>query len=90
MKNLTKETGEMVRDFCSVVPKIKSEVRKRIQNLLHSQATAIYTELEESVAKKELKPDRENPSSLDREELAYNQALDDIRNIIKERLTNNK
>ena len=38
MKNLNKEQwkeiDEMVRDFCSVVPKSKSEVRKRISNLL--------------------------------------------------------
>ena len=38
--------NEMVRDFCSVVPKSKSEVRERIQSLLTSFKSELLKEIE--------------------------------------------
>lgn len=40
---------EMVRDFCSVVPKSKSEVRQRIKNLLSQQKSSLLREMREKV-----------------------------------------
>lgn len=45
--NLEEIVNEMARDFCSIVPKTKSEVRKRILNLISSLTEERIGEIEE-------------------------------------------
>lgn len=45
----------MLRDFCSVVPKSKSEVRRRIENLLSLQARELQEKIEKILNQKIIK-----------------------------------
>src|SRR3990167_11044963 len=58
--------------------------KEKIKYFSLTTSLALIESFEEIVESKRLKPDEENPLDLDREELSYNQALDDLRTLLRE------
>ena len=58
--------------------------KEKIKSFSLTTSLALIESFEEIVESKRLKPDEENPLDLDREELSYNQALDDLRTLLRE------